>query len=133
MTHCSHPTTIHDITDGASFELFCDVAIVEETDAVIKRHAELKSAVEILRTRIRSATATAEDHDRLATVGSILLAFVSRWHLKSAEAKTREIVRRKVRSDVKQAIEWDSELSQLHNPHAREKQLVEVRRVDEAA
>jgi hypothetical protein len=128
MTHGSHPTTIDDITDLASFELFCDIAVAQETDAVVKRHAELNSAIEILRARSRLPTATAEDRDRLVTVESILRAFDARWHLGSAEAKTREIVRRKVRRDVKQALEWDAELSQLRNPHARENQLVEVRR-----
>jgi hypothetical protein len=126
MVHCKHPTTINDITSEASFEIFCDLAIVQETDAVFKRHAELNEAIHMLRTHADLPTSTADDHGRLVTVEKIARAFSARWHLDSDEKEMQDFVRRKVRRDVKQSLEWDSELSQLSNPLALEDRLVEV-------
>lgn len=125
--HSADPTTIDDITDVASFEIFCDTAAVQEADAVFRRHAELDEAIEFLTTRVNLPTATVDDHRRLETVKSIAHIFITSWSLRYDEATTRHLVRQKVRRDVKRALEWDSELSQLSNARAREKKLVEVR------
>ena len=137
-------SALPDDEDDEQIEAFCKRVAAYQVVAVMARHEELRQAIEFLES---------ESAPELGLVRSLERSFCKQWGLlplskrktrmgrfralleasrASDETKDERLARRvnrKVRNDVKQALEWDNELEELDESE-REARFIELARFE---
>jgi hypothetical protein len=128
--------------DTVALAAYIDMITAKDCIGVMQRYQELISALEHFQAQAQAPGATVEDTRRVTIVTKIMKDFSDKWGFtqpgwqwcscsggETPEERIERLVRATVRRDVKLALAWDSELSELEGD-AQEQHLVELARFE---
>jgi hypothetical protein len=128
--------------DKVAFAEYINMITAKDCIGVMQRYKELDQALEHFQAQAQAPGAIAEDANRVVIVAKIMKQFSKKWGFtrpwwqcylsngnETAEERIERLVRATVRRDLKLALVWDRELSELEGD-AQERHLVELARFE---
>jgi len=128
--------------DKVAFARYIDMITAKDCIGVMQRYKELDQALEHFQAQAQAPGATATDANRVVIVAKIMKQFSKKWGFtrpwwqcwlmsrnETPEERIERLVRATVRRNVKLALQWDCELSELVGD-PQERYLIELARFE---